>query len=104
MLGDWRRLLQETPLEDEDAAIEALARHVVREGMSAAVIVMLESSKPISFLTGQAAILATPLVGGFINPARLERYAELFGDRRFIERLIRRIDELEAEKDAPHAS
>ena len=39
-----------------------------------------------------------PFVGGFIEPMRLEKYASLLGNRDFIERLIRRIEELEAEQ------
>jgi hypothetical protein len=98
MLKNWKELLQGVPVEDEDAALEEMAQRIVREGMGAAAILFLESSKPLSFLTGQAAIAATPLIGGFIEPMRLERYAYLFSNRAFIERLIRRIEELEAER------
>lgn len=95
MLGRWQELLRNIPLDDEDAAVEEIAQRVVREGMGTAVILFLESSKPVSFLAGQAAIVATSLLGGFIEPMRLERYADLFSDRRFIERLILRIEDLE---------
>ncbi|MHB9133277.1 MAG: hypothetical protein ACYDBB_19580 [Armatimonadota bacterium] len=98
MFGDFRRLLQNLPVDDENAALEEVAQRIVREGMSTAAIIFLESSKPLSFMTGQAAIAATPLLGSFIEPLRLERYATLFSDRNFIERLIRRIEELEAER------
>lgn len=96
MFRDLGRWLHDLPVEDEDAALEEIAQRVVREGMGAAAIVFLESSKPISFLTGQAALVATPLLGSFIEPLRLERYADLFSRRDFIERLIRRIEELES--------
>ena len=96
MLRSWQKLVKDLPLENEDAALEELARRIVREKMGTAAIAFLESSKPVSFLAGQAAIFATPLLGGFIEPMRLERYAELFGKRDFIERLIRRIEELDA--------
>lgn len=98
MLRRWKELISDVPIDDEDAALEEIARRVVREGMGSAAIVFLETSKPISFLTGQAAIAATPLLGGFIEPLRLEKYATLFTDRRFIERLIQRIEELEDER------
>ncbi len=98
MFRDLGRWLHDLPVEDEDAALEEIAQRVVREGMGAAAIVFLESSKPISFLGGQAALVATPLLGSFIDPLRLERYADLFSRRDFIERLIQRIEELESER------
>lgn len=98
MFGLFRDLIRDVSLEDKEAALEEIAQRVVREGMAAPAIVFLETAKPISFMTGQAAIVATPLLGGFIEPMRLERYADLFSDREFIERLIRRIEELEAER------
>jgi hypothetical protein len=90
-------MLQHVPLDNPDEVIEEIATRVVREKMTAPAIVFLESIKPISFLGGQAAIVATPLLGGVIEPMRLERYADYFSDRTFIEHLIRRIEELDAE-------
>jgi len=98
MLKNWRDLLKEMPVDDEDAALEEIAQRVVKDGMGAAAIVFLETSKPISFITGQAAIAATPILGGFIEPMRLEKYATLLSNRDFIERLIQRIEELEDER------
>jgi len=98
MFRSLRDLMQNVSLDDEEGAIEEISQRVVREGMGTAAIVFLESAKPVSFLGGQAAIAATPLLGGFIEPMRLERYATLFSSRDFIERLIRRIEDLEAER------
>ena len=94
----WKELIQHVPVDDECEAIEEIAQRVVREGMATAAIIFLESSKPVSFLAGQAAIFATPMLGGFIEPLRLEKYADLFSNRDFIERLINRIEELDAER------
>ena len=100
MLRFFKNLFQSDPTERDDAeVIEEIAQRIVREGMGAAAIVFLESSKPVSFLGGQAALAATPVLGGFIEPARLERYADLFSSRAFIERLIQRIEELEEERE-----
>lgn len=98
MMRQLRDLLMQVPLDDEDTAIEEIAQRLVNEGMGTAAILFFETSKPISFLGGQAALIATPLLGGFIEPARLERYSDLMSNRAFIERLIRRIEDLEAER------
>lgn len=100
MFRRFRDFFRAAPEADEETAIEDIAHRVVRDGMAPAAIVLLESSKPVSFLAGQAAIFATPLIGSFIEPLRLERYADLFSSRSFIERLIRRIEELEDERIA----
>ena len=99
MFGNFRDLLRTVNLDDEEAALEEIAHRVVNEGMGAAAIMFLESSRPVSFIAGQAAIAATPLIGGFIEPMRLEKYATLFGNRAFVDRLIARIEELENERD-----
>jgi hypothetical protein len=98
MLQFFKNLFQSDPTDKgEVTLIEEIAQRVVREGMASAAVVFLESSKPVSFLTGQAAIVATPLLGGFLGPGRIERYADLFSNRGFIERLIQRIEQLDAE-------
>lgn len=98
MLRNLRDLFRNLSTENEDEALEEIAQRVVREGMGTAAILFLESSKPMGFLAGQAAIAATPLLGGFIEPMRLEGYASLLGNRDSVERLIRRIEELEADR------
>ena len=94
-MRNFHDLLRGLPVDNADDALEELAQRIVRQGMGAAAIVFLESAKPFSFIAGQTAIVATPLLGSFIEPMRLERYAGLFGNRDFVERLIRRIEELE---------
>lgn len=99
MLRRLQELMQDIPADDEETALEQLARRIVDSGMTTAAILFLESSRPMSGIAGQAAIVATPLIGGFIEPMKLEKYAALFSNRRFIERLIDRIEALEAERE-----
>lgn len=99
MLGMMRDLLTKLPVDDEHAAIEEAANKIVRQGMGPAAILFLETSKPLGFLAGQTALMATPLLAGFIEPMRLEKYAGLMSNRTFIERLIQRIEEIEAERE-----
>jgi hypothetical protein len=98
MFGSFRDMFRNLPMDDEEAAIEQIAGRVVSERMTSAAILFLETMKPVSFLGGQAAIAATPLLGGFLEPMKLERYSDMLGNREFVERLVRRIEELEAER------
>lgn len=91
-------LIKNVPLEDEEIAVEQIAQRMVEQGMGTATILFLETSKPIGFIAGQAALAASPFIGGFIPPQRIERYSELFSDRAFIERIIVRVEELESER------
>jgi len=95
MLRYLHDLMQQAPLDDEAVLIEDIAQRTVREGMGTAAVVMLESMKPMAFIGSQAAIAATPLLGSFIAPVRLERFAHYFSNRVFVERVIARIEELE---------
>ena len=98
MLNNWLKVVRDLPVEDENATLEELAQRLVKEKMTAPAILFFETMKPIGFITGQAAIASTPLLGSFISPMRLEKYADLLGNRAFVERLICRIEELEAQK------
>lgn len=98
MLNNWLNIVRDLPVEDDNATLEELAQRLVKEEMAAPAILFFETMKPIGFITGQAAIATTPLLGSFISPMRLEKYADLLADRAFVERLIARIEELEAIK------
>lgn len=94
-MRNWRDFFQQATPNNPEVACEELAQHIVGEGMGSAAIVFLESIKPLGFIAGQSAIFATPMLGGFIDPMKMEQYADLLGDRAFVERLISRIEELE---------
>jgi hypothetical protein len=104
MLGNLRDFMNHVPIDDADKALELLAQHIVRERVAVAAILFFETMKPLGFLTGQTAIAATPILGSFIEPLRLERYATLLGDRAFVERLIQRIEALESDRLAAKTS
>jgi hypothetical protein len=93
-------LINDIP-EDSDTELQSdiIASRIVKANMSSYIIMMLESMKPISFIASQAALLATPLLGSYINPIQLERFSKLIENRVFIERLLVKIEEKELEKE-----
>jgi hypothetical protein len=93
-------LINTIPEETDEASLtEIMAAKIIDAGMSSFFIIMLESIKPISFITSQAAIVATPLLGSYINHVQLERFSRLIENRSFIERLLLKIEEKEAERE-----
>ena len=88
----------EEPSVDEDQAlIEAVALKVVKKHLSVPAIFFLESSKPLAFLGGQLLIFLEPFVQTLFNFKQYQRFAILMEDRNNWEKLVRRIEDLEAD-------
>ncbi len=84
--------------DDEDQAlIDAVAEKVVSKHLSVPAIFFLESSKPLAFLGGQLLIFLEPFVQTLFNFKQYQRFALLMEDRDSWERLVRRIEDLEAD-------
>ena len=92
-----------TPSEEEAKLIERIAEAVVRRQMTVPAILFLESSKPLTFLGSQALHFFAPMVRAFLDRPEYSAAATLFEDRDKVERLLRRIEALEAGKDRPAA-
>ncbi len=83
---------------DEDAElINKIAERIVRMRMTVPAIFFLESSKPLAFLGGQLLIFLEPFIQTLFNFRQYQRFAFLMEDRANWERLIRRVEDLEAE-------
>ena len=54
--------------------------------------------KPLSFVGSQALVFLEPFVKAFLNLASYDRFTALMEDRKNVERLIRKIEELEDER------
>jgi hypothetical protein len=74
-----------------------VAERIVRMRMSVPAIFLLESSKPLAFLGGQLLIFLEPFVQTLFNFAQYQRFALLMEDRDNWERMVRKIEDLEAE-------
>lgn len=83
---------------EEDAdLIRKVAERIVSMRMSVPAIFFLESSKPLAFLGGQLLIFLEPFVQTLFNFRQYQRFAFLMEDRANWERLIRKVEDLEAE-------
>lgn len=89
---------QELPPEEVDKVIDEIARDVVRRRLETPVILFLETHKPLSFVASQALVVGSPVLGALFGIDRVARYSGLLRSRENVERLIRRIEELVAEK------
>ena len=65
--------------------------------MTVPAIFFLESSKPLAFLGGQLLIFLEPFVQTLFNIRQYQRFALLMEDRDNWEKMIRKVEDLEAE-------
>jgi hypothetical protein len=86
-------------MEQRDAIIESLAKGVTGRGMETPAVMMLEISKPVSFLVSQAALIAGPLLYPLFGMERVNRFAGFMSSRENVEKLIERIEELAGGKE-----
>jgi hypothetical protein len=84
-----------TPAEEDEKLLDAVASRVVRMGMAVPAIFFLESTKPLSYIGSQALVFLEPFVKSFLNLASYDRFVALLEDRRNIEKLLRKIEDLD---------
>ena len=84
-----------TPISDEerDALFERWADKVVNAGMATPAILFLEAHKPLSFLAGQAVIVASPMFGPLFGLGNMTKLSQILSDRSNAERFIQLIEE-----------
>src|SRR5579884_3894632 len=90
---DWDA---ELPAERRDALIEKMAQFVSRRGLHVPAIFFLEMHKPLTYLASQSLILGSGFLAPFFGPQNVQQVAKLLEKRDNVERLIRRIEDLQA--------
>ena len=88
---------EEGPVDEDQELIDKLAGKIVRMRMTVPAIFFLESSKPLAFLGSQLLIFFEPFVQTLFNIRQYQRFAVLMEHHENWERLIRKMEDLEAE-------
>ena len=84
--------------ERKQLLMKKVAQKIVDLRMTPVAVVMLESSKPLSFLANQFLVFMQPFYRAFFTFREYEEFAAMLEDRNNIEVLIRVIERLEEEK------
>jgi len=84
--------------ERQEQLLEKLAHKVVDLRMSAMAIFILESMKPLSFVSSQVMVFFEPIVQTFFEFKDYETLRETIEQRENVEHFIRRIETLEDEQ------
>lgn len=86
------------PTPEQAAAVDRLARFVVRLGLTVPAILAIEGMRPLSFVGSQFMHVLSPSIGAVLSPADWNALAGLLEHREGVEVLLRRIEELDAER------
>lgn len=74
--------------------LERLAHGVVARGLEIPALVLIESMRPLNFFASQALLAFSPIVRMVADADDLNRVAEALEDRRTVQKLADRIEEL----------
>ncbi len=85
-------------IDSDEALLRAVADRIVRMGLAVPAVFFLESTKPLSFVGSQALVFLEPFVKAFLNLRSYDRFTALLEDRANVERLIRKVEEVEDER------
>ena len=75
--------------------IEHLTEQISRWRLTVPAILILQVTRPLSFIASQGLLLCQPLLSFVYDAPRVADYAELLADRASMERLVMRLEEAE---------
>lgn len=85
---------------DDERLLDRIADAVVRWGMTAPAIFLLESSKPLNFVGSQFLHFLSPIAHSVLDARELDHVARLLERRDSVEELILRIERAEAARES----
>ncbi len=80
-----------------DQLIDSVARRAHSSGLTTVVIALLETHKPLSFIASQTLLVLQPLLTMFLGNVSVEEYVLLLAERKNLERVICRLEQLQHE-------
>ncbi len=89
------------PLGEQETqeVIEEAASTIAKHRLEVPAVLFLEMHKPLSFVAGQAMVVAMPFLGPLFGPQKMARFTRFLQVRENVERLIQRIEELAEQKE-----
>jgi hypothetical protein len=81
-----------TPSPVQQAAIDAICREIVRRHLTLPAQMILESSVPLHFLTGQFLRFIEPFIGVFLQPSAVKEFAAFLEKPGSVEYISRQLN------------
>ena len=79
--------------ERSEQLIDQLSQQINRWRLNLPAVLVLQVTRPLSLVAGQALLLCQPLLSFFDDTSWIANYAELLSDRANIDRLVARLEE-----------
>lgn len=79
--------------DGSEQLIDQLSQQINRWRLNLPAVVVLQVTRPLSFVASQALLLCQPLLSFFEDSPQVANYAELLSDRANIDRLVARLEE-----------
>lgn len=95
-MDDLNELLSE---EESRELADEVASAIVKRRLETPAVLFLEMHRPLSFIASQGMIVAMPLLAPVLGPEKVSKFSRFLRERKNIERLIQRIEELSEERD-----
>lgn len=92
----------DTPLAEEqlDSLIDSIAAKIADRRLETPAVLLLEMHKPLGFVASQAVLVGMPFFAPFLGAQQIADFSKVLRDRENIERLITRIEDVAAARDA----
>lgn len=74
--------------------IEDIALYITKKKLEVPAVLFLELNKPLALFYSSMFFVSTPVLGAFLGAERMKRLYHLMEDRKNIESLIKKIEEL----------
>ena len=96
-MADYAEIYSQGLTEEEtEAAIDRVAQDIVRRNLVTPAILLLEGHKPLAGVIGAASVVFAPFAIPFVGFDRYADVSRLLSQRENVERLIQRIEALNA--------
>jgi hypothetical protein len=86
--------------EKQKAAVDRVARFVVRMGLTVPAVLTLESMRPLSFVGSQFMHVLSPSITAMLSIDEWDELARLLEDRRGLDYVLERIETIDRERSA----
>ena len=83
------------PTSNQAAAIDAVCREIIRRQLTLPAQMVLESSAPLHFVTGQMIRFVEPFLGVALEPTEIREFATFIEKRGALEYISHRLEELQ---------
>lgn len=90
--------MKEITPERREELLDEVVNVIRRYGLITPAIFFGEMNKPLSFIGSQALHFFTPVIGAFVDEARVTEYATLLEDRNNLEYLLQKLEKAAQEE------